>query len=60
MRWARKRHDNHGKFSEVKDSKNLHGYPSERIYKKYKSDHFPQIVEKHKQFRKLKETLRKI
>jgi hypothetical protein len=27
-RWGRKREERHGKFTDIKDSKNLHGFPN--------------------------------
>lgn len=60
QRWARKRHEQHGKFAVVKDTKNLRGFPNEKAYRNHKSEYFPEVVQKYKMFRKLKESLRKI
>jgi len=39
-------HDHHGKFTTIKDSKNLYGYPSEKVYRNHKDEHLRQVVEK--------------
>ena len=58
--WVSKSQEKHGKLEVVKEKKKIRGFQKEKAYSKNKSEYFPEVVQKYKMFRKLKESLRKI
>lgn len=59
-KFSKKRTERHGKAALKKDNKNLFGFPSEKAYRNHKDEFFPQVLEKKKEFRRLKQEMRKL